>query len=90
VALEALAAGAPLVVARTGGLAELIAGTDAGVTFEPGNPDDLADVIERVLTDDDLAERLVASARELVERKYAWDAIAGATADVYDDARRGH
>ncbi len=88
VALEALAAGAPLVVARTGGLAELIAGTDAGVTFEPGNPDDLADVIERVLTDDELAERLVGSARDLVERKYAWDAIAGATADVYSGAER--
>jgi len=88
VALEALAAGAPLVVARTGGLAELIAGTDAGVTFEPGNPDDLADVIERVLTDDELAERLVGSARDLVERKYAWDAIAGATADVYSGAKR--
>ncbi len=42
VALEALAAGAPLIVARTGGLAELIVGTDAGLTFEPGNPDDLA------------------------------------------------
>jgi len=87
VALEALAAGAPLIVARTGGLAELIAGTDAGVTFEPGNPDDLADAIERVLTEPDLAAGLVASARDLVERKYSWEAIAAATAVVYHDAR---
>jgi len=85
VALEALAAGAPLIVARTGGLAELVAGTHAGVTFEPGNPDDLADAIEQVLSNDDLATILVANARDLVERKYAWDAIARATVGVYAD-----
>jgi glycogen(starch) synthase len=87
VALEALAAGAPLIVARTGGLAELIAGTDAGVTFEPGNPDDLADAIEHVLTSPELATILVANARELVEHTYAWQAIARETASVYDELR---
>jgi glycogen(starch) synthase len=85
VALEALAAGAPLIVARTGGLAELVAGTDAGVTFEPGNPDDLADAIEHVLTNNELATLLVANARDLVERKYAWSAIARSTSDLYAD-----
>jgi len=83
VALEALAAGAPLIVARTGGLAELVVGTHAGVTFEPGNPDDLAEAIEQVLTNNELATILVANARDLVERKYAWGAIARATAEVY-------
>jgi glycogen synthase len=86
VALEALAAGAPLIVARTGGLAELVVGTHAGVTFEPGNPDDLADAIEQVLTNDELATILVANARDLVERRYAWGAIARATADAYGAA----
>ncbi len=87
VALEALAAGAPLIVARTGGLAELVVGTHAGVTFEPGNPDDLADAIEQVLMNDELATILVANARDLVERKYAWGAIARATAEVYASAQ---
>ncbi len=85
VALEALAAGAPLIVARTGGLAELVAGTNAGVTFEPGNPDDLAQAIANVLTNHELASILVANARDLVARKYAWNAIARETAEVYDD-----
>ncbi len=90
VALEALAAGAPLVVARTGGLAELIEGTDAGLTFEPGRPDDLANCIERVLTDQFLADELTRNARELIERKYSWKAIAAATARVYAVAATGH
>ena len=85
VALEALAAGTPLIVARTGGLAELVAGTHAGITFEPGNPDDLADAIEQVLTNHELATILIANARDLVERKYSWDAIARATVEVYSD-----
>jgi glycosyltransferase involved in cell wall biosynthesis len=47
VALEGMAAGAPTIVARTGGLAEIVEGTDAGLLFEPGNHHDLADRIER-------------------------------------------
>ena len=84
--MEALAAGAPLIVARTGGLAELVAGTNAGVTFEPGNPDDLADAIAQVLTNHELATILVANAKDLVEHKYAWGAIARTTSDVYTEA----
>jgi len=84
VALEALAAGAPLVVARTGGLAELIVDTGAGVTFEPGNPDDLALAIETVLGDRQLAEQLTRQARRLIETKYAWNAVATSVVEVYD------
>ncbi len=90
VALEALAAGAPLIVAHTGGLAELISGTDAGLTFEPGNPDDLARCVEMVLTDNDLAQRLTRNARALIEEKYAWHAIAESIAYVYDAAITMH
>jgi len=90
VALEALAAGAPLIVARTGGLAELIEGTDAGLTFEPGRPDDLANCIERVLTDPLLAAELTRNARELIDRKYSWQAIAESTAHVYATAMSEH
>ncbi len=86
VALEALAAGAPLVVARTGGLAELIEGTDAGLSFEPGNPEDLAGCIERVLSSPTLAQDLSVQATDLVQRKYSWGAIAVATARVYATA----
>lgn len=90
VALEALAAGAPLIVARTGGLAEMIDGTEAGLTFEPGNPDDLASRIEEVLTDRDLAVSLTERAEELVRTTYAWDAIANTTANVYAQVRDEH
>jgi glycogen synthase len=83
VALEALAGGAPLVVARTGGLAELIDGTEAGLLFEPGNADELASCIEMVLSDDDLADEMRKHGAELLADRYSWQAIAGATTSVY-------
>ncbi|MEY2958483.1 MAG: hypothetical protein RLZZ01_1051 [Actinomycetota bacterium] len=86
VALEALAGGAPLIVADTGGLAELVGGTGAALTFEPGNAADLADRIEHVLTDDGLADRLVESGRNLLRDSYSWDAIALKTLEVYRTA----
>lgn len=86
VTLEALAAGAPLVVANTGGLAELVAGTGAALLFEPGNAEELADCIERVLTDQRLADEMSQRGTELIEASYSWDAIAGRTIDVYDRA----
>jgi glycogen synthase len=83
VALEALAGGAPLVVARTGGLAELIDGTGAGLLFEPGNADELASCIELVLTDTAMADEMRRCGAALLAERYSWDAIAGATAAVY-------
>lgn len=86
VALEALASGAPLIVADTGGLAELVGGTGSALLFEPGNAEQLADCIERVLTDQQLADGLVDRGRELLEATYSWQAIAIRTLNVYVDA----
>ncbi len=86
VALEAMAGGAPTIVARTGGLAEIVNGTGAGLLFEPGNHDELADRIEEALTDPDLAARLRSTAAELLSGLYTWDAIATATLKVYKAA----
>jgi glycogen(starch) synthase len=86
VALEALAGGAPLIVADTGGLAELVGGTGSALLFEPGNADDLANCIERVLTEDDLAASMVQRGKEILQATYSWDAIATRTMSVYQEA----
>lgn len=86
VALEALAGGAPLIAARTGGLAELIDGTGAGMLFEPGNADELAVCIEMVLSDPDLAGEMRRAGAELLATRYSWAAIARATVNLYATA----
>ena len=67
------------IVARTGGLAELIDGTGAGLLFEPGNADELAACIERVLDDRRLADDMRARGTALLSARYSWAAIAAAT-----------
>jgi glycogen(starch) synthase len=89
VALEGMAAGAPTIVARTGGLAEIVDGTGAGLLFEPGNPQDLALRIEQVLLDRDLAASMRSKAAALLQAHYTWEAIATATLTVYDAACSG-
>lgn len=87
VALEALAAGAPVIAADTGGLHEILAGTGAALLFEPGNDAQLASAIERVLTEPNVASELTANARSLVNDTYSWPAVAARTIEVYRDAR---
>ncbi len=88
VALEGMAAGAPTIVARTGGLAEIVEGTEAGLLFEPGNHHELADRIERVLVDAELADTMPLRAAQLIDDKYTWDAISTSTIAVYEHAAR--
>ncbi len=83
VALEGMAAGAPTIVARTGGLAEILDGTDAGMLFEPGNHHELADRIAEVVADPTAADRMRANAAELLRKTYTWAAIADETVAVY-------
>ena len=89
VALEGMAAGAPTIVARTGGLAEIVEGTGAGVLFEPGNHHELADRIAEVVSDPVDATGLAVAADALLRSTYTWDAIAQTTLDVYLAALRG-
>jgi len=86
VALEGMAAGSPTIVARTGGLAEIVEGSGAGLLFEPDNHLELADRIAEVAGDPALAERLSASARSLLASRYTWDAVAAQTTAVYRTA----
>jgi glycosyltransferase involved in cell wall biosynthesis len=86
VALEAMAAGCPVVASDTGGLSEIVEHEKTGVKVYPNNPDSLAWGILRVLESKDLVERLKKNMREKVEREYRWSTIAQATKAVYQEA----
>jgi glycogen(starch) synthase len=88
VALEAAAAGTPVAVADTGGLAEIVEHGRTGVKFPPGDPAALAGAVGEVLADRDYARRLARQARRLVGEDFAWPAIAERTAAVYRAAGR--
>ncbi|MBA3327318.1 MAG: glycosyltransferase family 4 protein [Solirubrobacterales bacterium] len=84
VALEAMASGCPCIVADTGGLREVVPNEDVGLRFRSRDPRSLAEMMERVLTDDELRDRLVAEASDHVLR-FDWADVARQTAQVYDE-----
>jgi glycosyltransferase involved in cell wall biosynthesis len=68
VALEAMAAGAAIVVSRIGGLPEAVIDGESGLIVEPGDVSALAAALERLLDDPTLRAQLGAGARKRVER----------------------
>jgi glycogen(starch) synthase len=84
VALEAMASGCPCIVADTGGLREVVpVGERVGLRFNGGDAEHLGVMIERLLVDDRLRDRLVTEASEHVLR-FDWDDIAQRTRGIYD------
>jgi glycogen(starch) synthase len=85
VALEAMASGCPCIVADTGGLREVVpAGDRVGLRFNGGDPEHLGVMIERMLTDDELRERLIAEASEHV-LSFDWADVARQTGELYGE-----
>ncbi len=83
VALEAGAVGAPVAVAATGGLAEIIEDGVTGVTFTGQDPDALADAVSSLLIDTEYSRTLARRARRRVREEFNWAAIAAQTVTVY-------
>jgi glycogen(starch) synthase len=84
VALEALAAGAPLVAAASGGLLEVLEDTGAGLLFPAANAGELGRALDRFLDDPDLVAASQTAGHDLVTKVYSWDAVAAATIPHYD------
>jgi glycosyltransferase involved in cell wall biosynthesis len=79
--LEAMAAGAPVIAARTGSIPE-VAG-DAALLVDARVPGELAAAIEAVLSEAALRERLIARGRARAAT-FEWDAVARQTLAVYE------
>lgn len=88
-ALEAMAAGVPVVAADRGALPEVLG--DAGVLVDPTDAEGLASAIERVISDECLARRL-AECGLTRARRFSWQCSAGALRRAYEcavEVRRG-
>jgi glycosyltransferase involved in cell wall biosynthesis len=81
--LLAMAAGAPVLASRVGGLPEIV---EDGVTglLTSNEPQAIAKQIQRLLTDRPLALRLAARARSRVEKEFSLDRMVSETLRVYE------
>jgi glycogen(starch) synthase len=88
VALEAAAAGAPLVTSTAGGLGEAVLNGQTGVSFAPRDVAGLAAAVRVVLDDPATARRRAVAARERLTSDFDWRTVANETAQVYLTAKR--
>lgn len=82
--LEAAACGRPMVSTDTAGCREIALQGTTAETAPPGDPQALADAIERLASDADARARYGAAARRLAETEFAEARIGAETVAVYD------
>jgi glycosyltransferase involved in cell wall biosynthesis len=80
--LEAMAAGLPLVGTRVGGIPELIKERENGYLCQPGDPEDLAEKITQLLSND--LKSLGRASRDMIEKNFEWKRIAEKTLQAYE------
>ena len=77
-----VAAGLPVVLSAVGGLRELVIDGVTGFSVKPGNGDELAGALRRLVADAELRRTLGGAARERAERQFDSQVNAGRLVDL--------
>lgn len=88
VALEAAAAGAPLVTSNAGGLGEAVIDGETGLSHPPNDVAALSAAVRRVLDCPAAAQQRARAACERLTSDFAWHTVAAETSQVYLAAKR--
>jgi len=83
--LEAMACGCPTIYSRRGSGPELIEDGRDGLLIEPDRPEEIAEAIIRLLTDDNLARRLRVAGRERVRKNFSTPILLARNEAFYRD-----
>ncbi len=81
--LEAMACETPVVASAVGGILETVVDGETGFLVEPANPRALAEGINCLLKNRNLAEKFGKNGRRRVEKNFSWATIAKKTLDLY-------
>jgi glycosyltransferase involved in cell wall biosynthesis len=82
-AIEALAAGRPVVATRVGGVPDVVRDGEDGFLVEAGDTDELADRLEQLARDPALRKRMGKQGRERVLPRYAVDRLVQDVDELY-------
>jgi glycosyltransferase involved in cell wall biosynthesis len=80
--IEAMACGITPVGTMVGGIPDIIKHYENGILVKPDNPEELAEYLEKVLTDDKLRVKLSENALETA-KKFSWEGILPRIREMY-------
>jgi glycosyltransferase involved in cell wall biosynthesis len=83
----ACAFGRPVVATTTDALRDVVEDGRSGLLVEPGDREQLADAISRILVDPELGAAMGEYARHLSDTRHTWSALAGRILSVTDGVR---
>lgn len=83
VLLEAMAARVPVVATRVGGVPEMVKDEESALLVEASDPPQMAAALARLLTDEELAQRLSANAFALVATRYSPESFLRSLVEIY-------
>ena len=69
--LEAMASGIPVISTFRGGMKEFLIGEENCLLFDPENPSDLSEKIQKVSSDAPLRKKIIQQARSMVEKDFS-------------------
>ena len=72
VVLEGLAMNLPVIASKVGGISQMI-NNNVGMLFEPGNSEELSELISYLYKNPDVCRRMSKNAREHVEANFNWE-----------------
>lgn len=81
--LESMATGLPLIGTRVGGIPVLIDDGMSGLLVSPGEPDEIAAAIDRLVADEALRKAMGEAGRQSAVANFSWANIAERTSEVY-------
>ena len=82
---EYMSAGIPVIASHFPLWREIIEGNDCGICVDPLNPQGIAEAINKLVTDPELAENLGSNGRKAVEKKYNWHNEETKLLNLYQD-----
>ena len=80
---EAMACGKAVIASKFGGIRNVITNGKDGMLIDAANPQEFADALTELLTDDEKRNKMGLAARKLIEEEFSWKAIADKFLDFY-------
>lgn len=82
--LEAMSCGLPVVSTKIGGIPEIVEDGNTGILVNPKDSDALANAIDYLIKNDELARKMGKTGRDKVEQKFSWQQNAREIVQIYN------